>query len=436
MLNVLARSFLCCGTDRDEIVRRAGIALGHPWAWLRPIARRFVESFGRQVRPRHSDVVEFLGKDPSFQRAWNRHGEKISIRSWVTGPEPMLPVAAASGWNIPRIESKSELATWLNLTASELDWYADLKGINRKQRDSRLMHYHYTFLTKTSGRIRLIEAPKQHLRGIQRRILAHILDRVPAHPAAHGFVKGRSIKTFAAPHVGRAVVLRMDLEDFFPSFPARRIQAFFRTIGYPESVADILGGLCTNSARFESRGTRAGNAAPSTFNDARRLYSRPHLPQGAPTSPALANLCSYRLDCRLTGLAKSAGATYTRYADDLAFSGDRDFAARAERFSTSVAAILLESGFAVNHHKTRIMRKGVRQYLAGLVTNERLNLPRKEVDRLKAIITNCIRHGWQSQNRTAHADFRSHLAGRIGFVESVHAGKGSRLRKLFEQIRW
>jgi retron-type reverse transcriptase len=135
-------------------------------------------------------------------------------------------------------------------------------------------------------------------------------------------------------------------------------------------------------------------------------------------------------------LAKSAGAIYTRYADDLAFSGERDFAARAERFSTSVAAILLESGFSVNHHKTRIMRKGVRQHLAGLVTNERLNLPREEIDRLKAILTNCIRHGWQSQNRAGHADFRSHLAGRVGFVESIHAAKGSRFRKLFEQIQW
>lgn len=436
LLNLMARSFLCCDPDPDEIVRRAEIALGRRWRWLRPIARRFVERIGRQVRPRHSEVVEFLRNDPAFQRAWDRHGDKIAIHSWITGPQPMLPMARAADWNIPKIESKAELASWLNLTASELDWYADLKDLNRKQGDARLTHYHYTFLTKKSGKIRLIEAPKQHLRYIQRRILAHILDRVPAHPAAHGFVQGRSIKTFAAPHVGRTVVLRMDLEDFFPSYPARRIQAFFRTIGYPESVADMLGGICTNSVHFESWNTPAFKAARDTFNDARRLYSRPHLPQGAPTSPALANVCSYRLDCRLTGLAKSVGAVYTRYADDLAFSGDRDFAACAHRIAISVAAILLESGFAVNHHKTRIMRQGVRQHLAGLVTNERLNLPREEVDRLKAILTNCTRYGWQSQNRTAHPDFRSHLAGRVGFVESIHAAKGNRLRKLFEQIQW
>jgi retron-type reverse transcriptase len=381
-------------------------------------------------------VVRFLRNDPVFQRAWDRHGGRIAIGSWITGPQPMVPVAAASDWNVPRIESKADLAAWLNLAANELDWFADLKGLNRKHPDSRLSHYHYTIQTKKNGQFRLIEAPKQHLMRIQRRILTDILNRIPAHPAAHGFVQGRSIKTFAAPHVGREVVLRMDIEDFFPSYPARRIQAFFRTIGYPESVADILGGLCTNPVHPDSWKTVLSSADPEGLKKKQRLYSRPHLPQGAPTSPALANLCSYRIDCRLAGLAKSVGASYTRYADDLAFSGNRDFAMRIERFSTSVAAILLESGFAVNYHKTRIMRKGVRQRLAGLVTNERLNVAREEVNRLRAILTNCIRHGWQSQNRTGHANFQSHLDGKIGFVESIHAAKGSRLRKLFEQIRW
>lgn len=433
---MLARSFLCGGSESDEIARRAGIALGRAWRWLPPVARRYVDSFDGQVRPRLSDVVEFIHRDRGFQRAWERDGEQLAIRSWISGPQPMLPVSAASDWRIPQIRSKAELATWLNMTAGELDWYADLRGLNRNPSDPRLSHYHYSLRTKKSGKIRLIEAPKQHLKRIQQRILAQILDRIPAHPAAHGFIKGRSIKTYATPHVGRAVVLRMDVEDFFPSYPARRIQAFFRTIGYPEPVADLLGGLCTNSVHTASWKAPEFNGNRENLNEARRLYSRSHLPQGAPTSPALANLCAYRLDCRLAGLAKSAGATYTRYADDLGFSGEHNFAARVERFAASAAAIVLESGFTVNHHKTRVMRKGVRQHLAGLVTNERLNIPRDEADRLKAILTNCIRHGWQSQNRGGHGDFRSHLAGRINFVASVHAGKGTRLRKLFERIRW
>ena len=166
------------------------------------------------------------------------------------------------------------------------------------------------------------------------------------------------------------------------------------------------------------------------------MYAQPHLPQGAPTSPALANICSWRMDCRLAGLAKAAGAHYTRYADDLAFSGDEDFEKRVERFSNHVAAILNGEGFSVNHRKTRIMRQGVRQHLAGLVTNERINIKRTDFDLLKAILTNCIRTGPENQNRDAHPQFRAHIDGRVAFAEMVNPAKGQRLRRLFEQIQW
>ena len=158
--------------------------------------------------------------------------------------------------------------------------------------------------------------------------------------------------------------------------------------------------------------------------------------RGAPTSPALANVCSYRLDCRLAGLALAAGAAYTRYADDLAFSGGERFDRSVDRFAIYVARIVREEGFTPNHRKTRIMRQSVRQHLAGLVINQQLNLRRKDYDVLKAILTNCIRHGPANQNREAHPHFREHLAGRVSFVESIHPGKGGRLRKLFDKIDW
>jgi hypothetical protein len=166
------------------------------------------------------------------------------------------------------------------------------------------------------------------------------------------------------------------------------------------------------------------------------LYSPRHLPQGAPTSPALANVCCYRLDCRLAGLAKAAGADYTRYADDLAFSGGEEFDRSVNRFATYVAAIVHEEGLSVNHRKTRIMRPGVRQHLAGVTLNQHLNVNRRDFDALKAILTNCIRFGPATQNRDQHLDFRAHLQGRVAFVVSVNAQRGNRLRRLFEQIQW
>jgi hypothetical protein len=135
------------------------------------------------------------------------------------------------------------------------------------------------------------------------------------------------------------------------------------------------------------------------------------------------------MDCRLNGLAESAGARYTRYADDLAFSGDGDFERHAERFSAHAAAVVLEEGFSVQHHKTRLMRQGVRQQLAGLVVNQHLNIARRDFDQLKALLTNCVRLGPESQNR-------EHLDSRIGFVESVNANRGAKLRRIFERIQW
>jgi hypothetical protein len=214
------------------------------------------------------------------------------------------------------------------------------------------------------------------------------------------------------------------------------VQAFFRTAGYPDAVADLLGGICTNAAPRRMWKTLGKGLDPLAMAEARALYAFRHLPQGAPTSPALANLCAYRVDCRLTGLADAAGATFTRYADDLAFSGGAEFARGVERFALRAAAILLEEGFAVHHRKTRLMRQGVRQYLAGLVTNEHINVVRADFDRLKAILTNCVRHGAESQNRDGHPAFRMHLVGRVGFVEMVNPVKGARLRKIFERIEW
>ena len=434
-LRALARSFLAGDPTVEQIVARSSRALGRRWRWLRPLAQRYVEVVDGRTRPRYRDVVRFLLQDQGFRRARLKYRDELSVRHWPPGPQGMLPVATAATWDIPAIESIGALAEWLGLTPGELEWFADLKGLSYRK-SNQLRHYHYRILAKESGNVRLIEAPKPRLKEMQRLILARILYKIPPHPAVHGFRRGRSIKTFAAPHVGQRVVLRMDVRDFFPSFAGARIQAFFRTMGYPETVADLLGGLCTNATPRDVWEKPGFDVEPRHLRDARALYARPHLPQGAPTSPALANLCAYHVDCRLAALAESAGATYTRYADDLAFSGGAEFERRVERFSTHVAAILHEEGFAVHHRKTRIMRQGVRQHLAGLVANERLNIMRPDFDLLKATLTNCVRLGPDSQNREGHSDFRSHLEGRVAFVEMINPGKAKRLRRIFEQIRW
>lgn len=436
VISVLARSFLAGEQTVAGAYSRAVKTLGRPWRWLRPLAQRYVNAFNGRTRPRHRDVVRFLLDDAEFRRARANYRHEIAVAEWIAEPHRMQPVEAAASWELPAIENVGELAQWLSVHPGHLEWFADLRSLGRKQHQSKLDHYHYRILLKRSGGVRLIESPKHDLKDLQRRILSGILDHVPAHPAAHGFVKGRSIATFASPHADKHVLLRMDLQDFFPSFPAARAQAVFRTLGYPEPVSARLGGICTNAVARHVWQKRIVEIAWEEWREASSMYARTHLPQGAPTSPALANIAAYRLDCRLTGLAKSAGAVYTRYADDLAFSGGPDFARSAERFSTHAAAIAIEEGFSVNHHKTRIMRQGVRQHLAGVVVNRKVSLRRTGLELLEAILTNCVRFGPASQNRDSLSDFRAHLQGRIGFVQMIDRVKGERLRTIFETIRW
>ena len=184
-----------------------------------------MQTFAGRVRPHRREVTQFLRNDAGLLRALEEHRGKISIANWLSERQIMQPVAAAANWDIPAIESTGALADWLALDVTDLLWLADLKGLTAKLNKPLLQHYHHRMLPKPSGQIRLIEIPKPRLKDLQRQILFHILNKIPPHPATHGFRRGRSIQTFAAPHVGRRIVLRMDLQDYFPSFAGARIAA-------------------------------------------------------------------------------------------------------------------------------------------------------------------------------------------------------------------
>jgi len=270
---------------------------------------------------------------------------------------------------------------------------------------------------------------------VQRQILKGILDPIPPHPAAHGFRRGRSCLSHARIHCDREMVLRMDLSSFFTQVSARRVHGLFTTLGYPPPVASLLTGLCTN--RVPNDVLRGGlGEAPRLDWHQRQALHHPHLPQGAPSSPALANLALYRLDVRLSRAAAALEASYSRYADDLAFSGNGAFARRAQAFHQLVCRAALEEGFPVETRKSRLMRRGNRQQLTGLTVNRHPNLRRQDYDRLKAILFNCVKLGPAAQNRSQHPDFRAHLRGRVAHLETINPTRGGKLRELFERIEW
>jgi hypothetical protein len=343
-------------------------------------------------------------------------------------------------WPVTPLGSVSDLRDLLGLDHGELMWLADSRQLERTVSEERLRHYRYRWATKSNGGVRLIEEPKPLLTHLQRVLVREILDRIPAHDAAHGFRSGRSAITYASTHAGQAVVIHLDLEDFFGTVTARRVFGIFRSCGYPENVAHLLTALTTNSIPRSLWAARSHAPSPILADSHFRLgqhLRHPHLPQGAPTSPALANLSAYRLDLRLSGLAQSAGIVYSRYADDLALSSPVPLAhSHVERLVKLIEGIAAEEGFRVNPFKTFFQRASQRQRLAGLVVNYRPHVDRREYDRLKAILYNAVRDGPQSQNRSNHPNYGAHLLGRISRIKHLNPDRGERLLATYNQIDW
>jgi len=432
----LALAFLAGPWTRSGLLERGEQALGERPRWLAALVREVLAEFAVAPNDAYASLRQAIEGARSFKQGLAPGERPSRLHTVLVSESSMGP----RRWPVPELCTEASVASWLGITPNELDWFADVRGLNAEAATTALVHYAFKWLPKRRGGYRLLEAPKTRLKSLQRQVSREILQRVPAHDAAHGFVQGRSALSFARVHAGQSVVLRMDLHDFFPSIGAARVYRVFRSFGYPEQVARALTGLCTLEVSAKVLATmpelsfveRYDAAVLAARTQARRRLRHRHLAQGAPTSPALANLASYRLDARLAGAAKSAGATYTRYADDLAFSGDAEFARRADRFEVLVAAIALEEGFRANHRKTRVMRTGERQQLVGLVTNQQPHVPRRVRERLEAVLTNVARYGLASQNRNNDPHFLESLRGQVAWVAHVNPAHARKLHHLLE----
>ncbi len=352
-------------------------------------------------------------------------GDRGELREALEGFRTVDLLSSPDVLDVPglALPDVASVARMLDVTAPELEWLAD-HGQWLRHSASPLRHYRVRRLDKPAGGVRVIEAPKPRLAEAQRRILRRVVDPAGAHPAARGFRPGGSVLAYAAPHVGTRSVVRLDLRDCFPTVTMPRVRGALQRLGYPVPVATVLADLCTVATPGdELRGLDPWHAAA--------LRGR-HLPQGAPSSPALVNLVLRRLDARLTGLARAQGARYTRYGDDLAFSGAVD----PELIAGVVPKIVRSEGFSVNPRKTGIMRAGSRQELAGIVVNARAQVPRTEYDALRALLHNAARFGAETQNRGGHADFRAYVHGRIAWVAQGNESRRDRLRAMADRVRW
>lgn len=412
----------------------AAMVLGARHGWARRLSTAVLLAYPHAPLDRPRELAAFVSTSAALDEVERRtRGRRRPF------PQPQHRITISTTmvrhpFPVTRVDDAGALAGLLGLSMPELLWFADPKGLQRRAGREQLQHYRSRWITAASGAARLLEAPKFRLREVQRTVLRQLLGPVPVHSAAHGFVAGRSVRTGAVPHVGAAVVISLDLESFFASITAGRIYGVLRSTGYPEPVAHLLTGLCTQSAPVSVLAAMPDVADPPSAFRLRRRLAEPHLPQGAPTSPQLANLCAFHLDDRLSGYAAAAGLVYTRYADDLTFSGGDPSAGGP--VIAAVRTMVADEGFALNPSKTRIRRQSRRQQVTGVVVNTRPRVPREEYDTLRAILHNCGRTGPAEQNRDGVADFRAHLRGRIAWVASLDGEHGRRLLAAFARIDW
>jgi RNA-directed DNA polymerase len=434
-LVIVCDAMLAGAPEVAGVVTRLTATFGLYGAWMDEVAQQAVDAFGSHWDATRADeLTPLLENAPAFVAAFSSEASPEIIRIIRRAPAQRPPPPQLAHVGLPHLPTLRDLAEWLELNDSDLAWLATRWRVDPGEASSPLHHYSYHAREKRDGRHRLIERPKSLMRFVQHKLLHGLLDHVPPHDAAHGFRQGRNIVSFAAPHADKPLVIRLDLADFFASITQARVHATFHALGYPLAVSRALTALSTN--RVPVRVLSCGALRDKfDWTEQQRLRAR-HLPQGASTSPALANLCAFRLDTRLAALARSLNADYTRYADDLAFSGAARLERVADRLPLWVAAIALEEGFTVQPRKTRVMARGVRQQLAGVVVNRHPNLARDRFDALKALLTNCVRHGPVSQNRDGRADFRASLAGHVAHATMLNPARGAKLRAIFDRIDW
>ncbi|HWH84901.1 MAG TPA: reverse transcriptase family protein [Burkholderiaceae bacterium] len=431
----VARAMLAGPPNVAGLTARMCACLGAEAAWYAALAQRCARLPGEHWRRLTTRTLATLvERDPGYAHAWLAD-EKPTVRRHIlrerTGMQP-LPLGL-DHCQVPYWPHTAALGGWLGVSNGGM-WR--LTRPSAWQRRNRLgeQHYRYRLLAKRSGGWRLLEVPHPYLMPLQRRLLDDLLDRIRPHESACGYTRDRSVVDHARAHAGQAVVLKFDLQDFFASVRASRVHALFATLGYSETVARELTALCT-TATPEPVLQRMHEDGGLSWTQMQRLRD-PHLPQGAPSSAALANLCAFRLDLRLDGLAHGLGARYTRYADDIVMSGGTHLRDGMPRVEAWVGRIALEEGFALNHRKTRCLTGAQRQSVCSIVVNRHPNLPRAEFDRLKAILHQCVKRGPAAQNREGKPHWREYLQGRVAWAAQLNPAKTRRLKRLLDQIDW
>jgi len=316
--------------------------------------------------------------------------------------------------SLPALATAEDVAQAIGITSEALAWLCYHRAAATSD------HYTRFTIPKRRGGVRVISSPKTRLRVAQQWLLESVLAPLPVHDAAAAFRPGLSIADNAARHADKSVVVRLDLEDFFPSVTFARVKGLFGSLGYNEGVSTLLALLATETPRVGL-----------TFEGERRFVSvgERQLPQGACTSPALTNVLCRTLDRRLTGAAASFGFAYTRYADDLVFSHPGP-APHVGPLLALARAIISGETFRVNDEKTSVMRAHDRQSVTGLVVNGGgPRVCRRDVRRFRAFLHGCRTRGLPAMSARLGRDAAAYASGYLAFLHMVSPAQAAQLRR-------
>ncbi len=320
---------------------------------------------------------------------------------------------------LPVIDSVESLANAMSTSTGMIRYLAYNRIV------SKTTHYIRFYIPKKTGGKRLISTPMPKLKQAQYWILQNILEKIAVRDSAHGFVKARSIVSNALPHVKAEVVVNIDMKDFFPTITYPRVKGVFRSFGYSEQIATIFALMCTEAEcdQIEIDGETYYASGLERF-----------LPQGAPTSPALTNIICRRLDARLKGIATKLGFEYTRYADDLTFSASGEATTRLKTLMGFIRKIVKEEKLTIHPDKVRVLRKGARKEVTGIVVNDRPTVNARDLDRFRALLFQIEKDGPEGKHWNGSLNLLASIKGYANFVNMVDPIKGKPLTERVNKI--
>jgi len=274
--------------------------------------------------------------------------------------------------------------------------FSSLVGYKKEYLKKAALHTSYFYrnfeITKKNGKKRPIAEPLPSLKEIQIWILENILEKVEVSPFAKAYKPKTSLIENLKFHKNQPKVFTLDLENFFPSIKMEWVEKVFLELGYSKMVSNLLAKLCTKDSA---------------------------LPQGAPTSPYLSNLIFKEADAIISEFCKQRKIKYTRYADDLSFSGDFDENELLDKVTETIKTLHLR----INESKTKLMTPDMRQTVTGIVVNDKPQVVFTKRNELRQAMYYIMKFGFEEHRvykEINHANYLEHLLGKINFVLQIN----------------